>query len=262
MCVAKEMLPPTKVRFFFSPLKGGTIIIAAAQTENWGFCGQSKEKDEGKPNTYRLTVILVSLENKRCNLIEKPWKWFFFLQMSKVFRATTLWQLLLKKRLELTECLYVLLLPYSIFLVLKNTSQLLRVYFSFHCLSFSQTGGTLNLPVRRSLCINASSDLCSQTLIYWLSRTRVPLPPWNSETKPIHVYKCSLLQNIHDSGASAAWIIHDEECVINVWCAPTFSFVLLHNVDMNDNTSHLSKAFKVYKMYQSRASKNLLLPVY
>lgn len=72
MCVAKEMLPPTKVRFIFSPLKGGTIIIAAAQTENWGFCGQSKEKDEGKPNTNRLTVILVSLENKRCNLIEKP----------------------------------------------------------------------------------------------------------------------------------------------------------------------------------------------
>lgn len=75
MCVAKEMLPPTKVRFFFSPLKGVppfSCIIAAAQTENWGFCGQSKEKDEGKPNTYRLTVILVSLENKRCNLIEKP----------------------------------------------------------------------------------------------------------------------------------------------------------------------------------------------
>lgn len=94
----------------------------------------------------------------------------------------------------------MLQLPYSIFLVLENTSQLWCIYFSFHCLGFSQTGGTLNLPVRRSLCINASSDLCSQTLIYWLSRTRVPPPPRNSETKPSHFHKRSLLQNIHDSG--------------------------------------------------------------
>lgn len=155
----------------------------------------------------------------------------------------------------------MLLLPYSIFLVLKNTSQLWRVYFSFHCLGISQTGGTLNSPVRRSLCINASSDLCSQTLIYWLSMTRVPLPPWNSETKPSHFHKHRLLQNLHDSGVSAAWIIHDRECVINVWCALTFSFVRLHNVDMNDNTSHLYKAFKLYKSVQKAAKLHLKLNI-
>lgn len=62
----------TFCKVFFLPLKGGTIIIAAAQTENWSFCGQSKERDEGKPESNRLTVALVSLENKRCNLFEKP----------------------------------------------------------------------------------------------------------------------------------------------------------------------------------------------
>lgn len=80
-------------------------------------------------------------------------KAFFFRQMCSEIRHSP--KRLLKKHLEATECLYVLLLPYSIFLVLKNTSQLWRVYFSFHRLGFSQTGGTLNSPVRRSLCINA-----------------------------------------------------------------------------------------------------------
>lgn len=125
---------------------------------------------------------------------------------------------------------------------LKKTLLSAGVYFSFHCLGFSQTGGTLNSPVRRSLCINAGSDLCSQTLIYWLSRTRISLHPWNFEKKPSRFHKRSLLQNILDSGVSAAWIIHDEECVINVWCAPTLSSVPLHNVDINDNTSYLNKA--------------------
>lgn len=138
-----------------------------------------------------------------------------------------------------TERLYARLLPYSFFLVIKNTSPLRRVYFSFHWLGFPQTGGTLNSPLSRSLCINASSDLRSQTLIYWLSRTGVPLPPTNSEVRPSRSHKRGPLQNIHDSGVSAAWIIHEEECVINVWCAPTFSFVHLHNADMNDDTSHL-----------------------
>lgn len=144
----------------------------------------------------------------------------------------------------------MLLLPYGIFLVLKNAFQLWSVYFSFHCLGFFQTRGTLNSPVRRSLCINACSDLSSQTLIYWLSRTRVPLPTRNSETKLSYFHKRSLLQNIHSSGVSADWIIHDKERVINVWCAPTFSFVCLHNVDVNDDMSHLYKAFKVYKMHE------------
>lgn len=63
---------------------------------------------------------------------------------------------------------------YFTFSGLKNTSQLWRVYFPFHCLGFPQTGGTLNPPVRRPLCVNASSDLLSQTLIYWLSRTVSP----------------------------------------------------------------------------------------
>lgn len=37
-------------------LKGGTIIVAAAQTVTGSFCGQSKEGDEGKPDTNRPTV--------------------------------------------------------------------------------------------------------------------------------------------------------------------------------------------------------------
>lgn len=59
-CVVKETLleqktfcevvgaPPT--------LKGGTIRVAAAQTVTRGFCGQSKERDGGKPDTNRPTV--------------------------------------------------------------------------------------------------------------------------------------------------------------------------------------------------------------
>lgn len=58
-CVVKETALEQKT--FCSPppppsLKGGTIIVAAAQTVTRSFCGQSKERDEGKPDTNRPTV--------------------------------------------------------------------------------------------------------------------------------------------------------------------------------------------------------------
>lgn len=60
MCVVKETALEQKTfcEVVAPPpsLKGGTIIVAAAQTVTRSFCGQSKERDEGKPDTNRPTV--------------------------------------------------------------------------------------------------------------------------------------------------------------------------------------------------------------
>lgn len=107
----------------------------------------------------------------------------------------------------------------------KHFSALTCIFF-FPLPGLFPNRGVIEFTCKKVPCAsNASSDLCSQTLIYWLSRTRVPLPSQDSETPPSPFHKRSLSQTSTTSESlqpesfmtRSVWLMFDAAAPLASW---------------------------------------------